>query len=79
MGIAATKCFQKRANLGHGFLADLGRAWESAAAAAPMQVVHARFGVVLSRAGGCPVKNAFALQTGAGRTIGQRPAVYELD
>ena len=57
-------------DLGHGFLADLGQAWESAAAAAPMQVVHARFGVVLSRTGGALAKMHVPFKLGLGGRLG---------
>lgn len=56
--------------LGHGFLADLGRAWESAAAGAPMQVVHARFGVVLGRTGGALAKMRLPFKLGLGGRLG---------
>ena len=65
-GNRGDEVLSEESELGHGFLADLGRAWESAAAAAPMQVVHARFGVVLSRAGGALAKMHLPFNLGLG-------------
>lgn len=58
---------------GSGFLADVVRAWEAAADPARVagaRVVHARFGVVLSRAGGALAKMLPAFRLGAGGPIG---------
>jgi len=69
-GNRGDEVLSEESELGHGFLADLGRAWESAAAAAPMQVVHARFGVVLSRAGGALAKMHLPFKLGLGGRLG---------
>ena len=69
-GNRGDEMLSEESELGHGFLADLGRAWESAAAAAPMQVVHARFGVVLSRAGGALAKMHLPFKLGLGGRLG---------
>ncbi len=58
---------------GTGFLADVCREWESAcrpAAARGIRVVHARFGVVLSRRGGALKKMIRPFQWGLGGKIG---------
>jgi uncharacterized protein (TIGR01777 family) len=69
-GNRGDEVLSEESELGHGFLADLGREWESAAAAAPMQVVHARFGVVLSRAGGALAKMHLPFNLGLGGRLG---------
>ncbi len=56
--------------LGSGFLAELGQAWEAAAAAAPTQVIHARFGIVLDRAGGALGKMYLPFKLGLGGRLG---------
>lgn len=61
------------AEAGTGFLAEVVRAWESAAdpaRTAGCRVVHARFGVVLDRAGGALAKMLPAFRLGAGGPIG---------
>ncbi|MBK8869529.1 MAG: TIGR01777 family oxidoreductase [Elusimicrobia bacterium] len=58
---------------GTGFLADVCREWESAcrpAAARGIRVVHARFGVVLSRRGGALKKMLPPFRWGLGGKIG---------
>ena len=58
---------------GTGFLADVCREWESAcrpAAARGIRVVHARFGVVVSRRGGALKKMIRPFQWGLGGKIG---------
>ncbi len=55
---------------GSGFLAELGQAWESVAAGAPMQVVHARFGIVLDRTGGALGKMHLPFKLGLGGRLG---------
>lgn len=58
---------------GTGFLADVCREWESAcrpAVARGIRVVHARFGVVLSRRGGALKKMIRPFQWGLGGKIG---------
>jgi uncharacterized protein (TIGR01777 family) len=58
---------------GRGFLADLCREWEGAAEAlrtAGVRVVHLRFGVVLTPAGGALEKMLPAFRLGAGAVVG---------
>jgi uncharacterized protein (TIGR01777 family) len=56
---------------GRGFLADLCRAWETAARAAkPARIVSLRFGIVLSRAGGALPLMARPFQLGLGGRLG---------
>ncbi len=58
---------------GTGFLADLGQAWEGASAVASavgIRVVHARFGIVLSRRGGALAKMLLPFRLGIGGKIG---------
>ena len=69
-GNRSDEVLSEGSELGRGFLADLGRAWESTAAAAPMQVVHARFGVVLSRTGGALAKMHVPFKLGLGGRLG---------
>lgn len=60
--------------LGSGFLADIGRAWESScdpARAAGIRVVHPRVGIVLSPAGGALAKMLPIFSLGAGGKIGR--------
>ncbi len=67
---------------GSGFLPEVCLAWEKAtqpATDAGIRVVHLRFGVVLSSAGGCPGADAARLPRRLGRPAGERPAVDELD
>ncbi len=56
--------------IGSGFLAELGREWEATAARAATRVVHARFGVVLSREGGALAKMLWAFKLGLGGRLG---------
>lgn len=58
---------------GTGFLAELGQAWEGASAVAAdagIRVVHARFGIVLSREGGALAKMLTPFRLGVGGKIG---------
>jgi uncharacterized protein (TIGR01777 family) len=58
---------------GHGFVADVCQQWEQAsapAAAAGIRVVHARFGVVLSAAGGALAKMLTPFRLGLGGMMG---------
>jgi uncharacterized protein len=58
---------------GTGYAADLCRQWEQAsapAAAAGIRVVHARFGIVLSKAGGALAKMLTPFRLGLGGPIG---------
>ena len=58
---------------GEGFLAEVSRVWESAAdpaRAAGVRVVHPRFGIVLSPAGGALAKMLPAFQAGLGGPLG---------
>ncbi|MSR01651.1 MAG: TIGR01777 family protein [Gemmatimonadetes bacterium] len=58
---------------GTGFLADVGQAWERATTAAReagVRVVHARFGIILSPAGGALGKMLVPFSLGAGATLG---------
>ncbi|MBL9088542.1 MAG: TIGR01777 family oxidoreductase [Planctomycetia bacterium] len=58
---------------GDGFLADVGRAWEAAAAPARdagIRVVHARFGVVLGAAGGALARMRRPFAFGLGGPLG---------
>ena len=66
---------------GHGFLADLCRDWEAAAAPARdrgIRVVFARFGMVLSPRGGAG-GDVDSISPRHGRPDRRRPAVLELD
>jgi uncharacterized protein (TIGR01777 family) len=58
---------------GQGFLADLGQEWEGAtqpAASAGIRVVHARFSLVLTPAGGTLGKMLPAFEAGGGARLG---------
>ncbi len=58
---------------GAGFLAEVCQAWEAATQPAEergIRVVHARLGIVLSRAGGALVKMLLPFQLGVGGTLG---------
>lgn len=58
---------------GHGFLANVCRDWEAACDAARnkgIRVVHARFGVILSTAGGALAKMLTPFKMGTGGVIG---------
>src|SRR5579862_437153 len=62
-----------RSASGSGFLAEVGRAWEDAAAPARdagIRTVHTRFGFVLSRTGGALARMLPAFELGAGGRIG---------
>ena len=69
---------RRRHDLHHADLEERARAiaasivapFRGAAAAAPMQVVHARFGVVLSRAGGALAKMHLPFKLGLGGRLG---------
>ena len=61
------------AELGDGYLADVCRAWEAAAApaaAAGVRVVTPRFGIVMSGAGGALAKMLPAFKSGLGARLG---------
>jgi uncharacterized protein (TIGR01777 family) len=61
------------AELGDGYLADVCRAWEAAAApatAAGMRLVTPRFGIVLSGSGGALAKMLPAFKAGLGTRLG---------
>ena len=61
------------ASAGNGFLADVGQAWEQSttpAREAGVRVVQARFGIVLSPAGGALGKMLLPFSLGAGATLG---------
>ena len=55
---------------GHGFLADLCAAWESAAQSDRMSVAHLRFGLVLDRSGGALAKMLPPFRLGLGGPLG---------
>ncbi len=55
---------------GSDFLADVVRAWEGAAASAPIRTVQLRFGVVLSPDGGALAKMLPAFRAGIGGRLG---------
>ncbi len=72
-GDRGDEVLDERSPLGSGFLADVGRAWEAAAEPARnagIRTVHARFGIVLSRAGGALAKMLPPFELGAGGKIG---------
>ncbi len=70
-GDRGAEVLDEESALGHGFLAELGRAWEGAAArAVHARVVHARFGVVLSREGGALAKMLTPFKLGLGGRLG---------
>ena len=56
---------------GHGFLADLCAAWESAAQSSTMASACLRFGLVLDRSGGALKKMLPPFQLGLGGPLGQ--------
>jgi len=63
----------EESDIGEGFLAELGRAWEGAsavAAEAGIRVVQARLGIVLSRRGGALAKMLLPFRLGIGGKIG---------
>ena len=64
---------REESSAGAGFLAELGQAWESASAAAAdagIRVVHARFGIALSREGGALAKMLLPFRLGVGGRLG---------
>jgi len=81
----ADEIVDEHAEPGTGFLADICRQWEAAtqpAEAAGHRVAHARFGVVLSEAGGALAAMLPAFRMGAGGVIGsgdQPMSVVALD
>ncbi len=72
-GSRGDEVLDEGAGRGAGFLAELGQAWEAAtepASAAGVRVVHARFGIILSPAGGALAKALPAFSVGAGASLG---------
>lgn len=72
-GNRGDETLDESSSLGDGFLADVGRCWESsadAARAAGIRVVHPRLGIVLSPDGGALAKMLPIFSLGAGGTIG---------
>jgi uncharacterized protein len=72
-GDRGDEILDERSTLGSGFLADVGRAWEAAAAPATnagVRTVHTRFGIVLARAGGALAKMLPPFELGAGGKLG---------
>ena len=64
---------REESSAGAGFLAELGQAWEDAGAAAAdagIRVVHARFGIALSREGGALAKMLLPFRLGVGGRLG---------
>jgi uncharacterized protein (TIGR01777 family) len=73
-GDRGDEILDEQSELGTGFLADVGRAWEAAAAPARdagVRTVHTRFGVVLARSGGALAKMIPPFELGAGGKFGQ--------
>ncbi len=76
IGIYGNRCAEELdegSDLGAGFLAELGRAWEGASAAATaagIRVVQARLGIVLSRRGGALAKMLLPFRLGVGGKVG---------
>ena len=71
----------EESELGSGFLADLGKAWEAAAAPAReagIRTVSFRQGVVLSRKGGALAKMLTPFKLGRRWSRRKREAVVEL-
>jgi uncharacterized protein (TIGR01777 family) len=63
----------EQAEAGEGFLADVCRAWEAAAAPAReagIRVVHLRFGVILASRGGALARMLMPFRLGAGGILG---------
>lgn len=63
----------ERTGFGSGFLADVCRAWEAAAdpvREAGVRVAHARFGIVVSAAGGAVARMLPAFKAGLGTRLG---------
>ena len=72
-GDRGDEVLDERSPRGRGFLADVTQAWEDAAdpaRAAGIRVVHPRFGVVLTPAGGALAKLLPPAQLGAGGPLG---------
>ncbi len=72
-GSRADESLDEESSSGEGFLAEVGRDWESATAAARRagaRVVNLRFGVVLSREGGALKKMLPPFRLGLGGRIG---------
>jgi len=72
-GNRGDELLDERSGPGNGFLADLCRAWETAAqpaAAAGIRVVHPRFGVVLGGEGGALGKMLPVFRLGLGGRLG---------
>lgn len=72
-GNAGDAICDESAPLGHDFLADVGRVWESSAdtaRAAGIRTVHLRLGVILSRHGGALGKLLPVFRLGAGGRVG---------
>ena len=72
-GSRGEEVLDEAARPGTGFLAEVGQAWEGstrAAAEAGVRVAHARFGIILSPAGGALGKMLLPFSVGAGATLG---------
>jgi uncharacterized protein (TIGR01777 family) len=72
-GSRGSEILTESAALGDGYLADVCRAWEAAAApaaAAGVRVVTPRFGIVMSGAGGALAKMLPAFKSGLGTRLG---------
>jgi len=73
MGRVAMNCWTKPSAPGQGFLADVCRQWEEAAAPARdagLRTVHLRSGIVLSRQGGMLARVLPRFKMGAGVVVG---------
>lgn len=73
-GDRGDEVLDERSPLGTGFLAEVARDWEAAAAPAReagIRTVHTRFGVVLARGGGALAKMLPPFELGAGGKIGR--------
>jgi uncharacterized protein len=73
-GDRGDEILDEQSPLGSGFLADVARAWEAAAAPARdagIRTVYTRFGIVLARAGGALAKMLPPFELGAGGRIGR--------
>lgn len=72
-GDRGDEALTESSSAGHGFLADVVREWEGAAAAASragIRVVHPRSGIVLSSRGGALARQLLAFRLGLGGPIG---------
>jgi uncharacterized protein (TIGR01777 family) len=72
-GDCADAVINERADVGKGFLAELARDWEQASRPLTdlgIRVVHARFGIVLSRRGGALEKMLPIFRWGLGGVLG---------